>query len=163
MAVEAIQCPKCGGPVRVEEGRDLMYCSHCGVGLRITTGLSGHATATLADVKDDISILAKEAQYQRLKQVVAELEKEDEEWQRQYESWYNLIRYSHPAPTPGCMASHKNAAYQRVLKVHLADIDTRALRACEPGLSEAREALARARLEFEEVEEELRRMTGRQQ
>ena len=66
MSVEAIQCPKCGGPVRVEEGQDSMYCSHCGAGLRIATGSSGHAMATLADIKEDTSVLATRVALQRL-------------------------------------------------------------------------------------------------
>ncbi len=66
MSIEAIQCPKCGGPLSVEEGRDSMYCSHCGAGLRITTGSSGHAMATLAGIKEDTSVLATGVALQRL-------------------------------------------------------------------------------------------------
>lgn len=66
MSVEAIQCPKCGGPLTVEKGRDSVYCSHCGAGLRIATGSSGHPMATLADIKDDTSLLAMRAALERL-------------------------------------------------------------------------------------------------
>ena len=66
MSVEAIQCPKCGGPLTVEEGRDSVSCTHCGAGLKITTGSSGHPLATLADIKDDTSLLAIRATLERL-------------------------------------------------------------------------------------------------
>lgn len=72
MPVEAIQCPKCGGPLSVEEGRDSVYCSHCGAGLRIATGSSGHAMATLADIKDDTSLLAVRAALERLEERLQE-------------------------------------------------------------------------------------------
>ena len=72
MSVEAIQCPKCGGPLSVEEGRDSVYCSHCGAGLRIATGSSGHAMATLADIKDDTSLLAMRAALERLEERLQE-------------------------------------------------------------------------------------------
>jgi len=72
MSVEAIQCPKCGGPLSVEEGRDSMYCSHCGAGLRISTGSSGHPMATLADIKDDTSLLATRAALERLEERLQE-------------------------------------------------------------------------------------------
>jgi len=68
MSVEAIQCPKCGGPLTVEEGRDSVYCSHCGAGLRIAKGSSGHPMATLADIKDDTSLLAIRAALERLEE-----------------------------------------------------------------------------------------------
>ena len=35
-----------------------MYFSHCGAALRVTTGSSGHAMATLDDIKEDTSVLA---------------------------------------------------------------------------------------------------------
>ena len=76
MSVEAIQCPKCGGPLSVEEGRDSMYCSHCGSSLRITTGSSGHPMATLADIKDDTSLLAIRAALKRLEERLQERDNE---------------------------------------------------------------------------------------
>jgi hypothetical protein len=65
-SVESVQCPKCGGPVSVESGRGSLHCSYCGAGLRITRGASGHAMATLDDIKSDTSVIAKEAVHRRL-------------------------------------------------------------------------------------------------
>ena len=76
MSVESIQCPKCGGPLSVEEGRDSMYCSHCGASLRISTGSSGHAMATLADIKTDTSIIAISAALAQLEDSLHQQEAE---------------------------------------------------------------------------------------
>ena len=76
MSIEAIQCPKCGGPLSVEEGRDSVYCSHCGAGLRISTGSSGHPLATLDDIKDDTSLLAMRAALERLDERLQERDNE---------------------------------------------------------------------------------------
>ena len=86
MSVEAIQCPKCGGPLSVEEGRDSTYCSHCGAGLRITTGSSGHAMATLADIKVDTSVLAIRASLERLDERLSQARDSLDEIDRERES-----------------------------------------------------------------------------
>ena len=65
MAVESVQCPKCGAPLSVEPDREHTYCSYCGAGLKLTQGVSGHPMAVLDDIKSDTSILAKEATLKR--------------------------------------------------------------------------------------------------
>ena len=70
--------------VRLETILDLgqrpIRCSHCGASLEITNGASGHPMAMLVSIEEDTSLLALEAQYQRLKQTVAEREKNHQEW-----------------------------------------------------------------------------------
>ena len=72
MAVESVQCPKCGAPLGVEPGREHMYCSHCGAHSRLALGASGHRMAVLDDIKTDTSILAKEVALRRLNDKVTQ-------------------------------------------------------------------------------------------
>lgn len=72
--VESVQCPKCGAPVDVMLGRESLHCTYCGAGLRITRGASGHALATLDDIKVDTSFLAGQAALARLEQRLRELQ-----------------------------------------------------------------------------------------
>jgi len=60
MAVESIQCPKCGSPLEVESAARAATCTYCGSRLRLTKGASGHPLAVLEDIKVDTEILAKQ-------------------------------------------------------------------------------------------------------
>jgi len=70
--VESVQCPKCGAPVDVTAGRESLHCTYCGAGLKITRGASGHAMATLDDIKADTSVLAIRAALERLDERVSQ-------------------------------------------------------------------------------------------
>jgi uncharacterized Zn finger protein (UPF0148 family) len=74
MVVEAVQCPSCGAPLQIEEGRQSAFCGYCGAKLRITKGSSGHPLAALDGIKADTGLLAKSAAYQHLKQETAEMQ-----------------------------------------------------------------------------------------
>lgn len=65
-SVEQVQCPNCGAPLSVEEGRSSLYCSFCGSALKIEKGASGHALAVLDGIKVDTGILAHDAARRRL-------------------------------------------------------------------------------------------------
>lgn len=47
--VKALECPKCGGPLDVEEEQRLTLCLHCGSRVRITYDGSGPARAELSE------------------------------------------------------------------------------------------------------------------
>ena len=79
MAVESVQCPKCGAPLRVEPDREHTYCSYCGAALKLTRGHSGHQMAVLDDIKTDTSILAKEVALRRLTEKVTEKQIEQQD------------------------------------------------------------------------------------
>jgi hypothetical protein len=83
-SVESVQCPKCGGPVDVTPGREALHCTYCGAGLRITRGASGHAMATLDDIKEDTSLLARDAMYRRLEADLLVLEQQHDKLQSEY-------------------------------------------------------------------------------
>ncbi len=68
MSLERLQCPSCGAAVD-PGGRDTCFCSYCGARLRIRQGASGNAMATLDGIKEDTSLLARQA-------ALAHLEKE---------------------------------------------------------------------------------------
>jgi len=74
--VESVQCPKCGAPVDVTAGRESLHCTHCGAGLKITRGASGHAMATLDDIKADTSVLAIRVALQTLDEKLQQQEAE---------------------------------------------------------------------------------------
>ena len=79
MAVETLQCPKCGAPLRIEPDREHTYCSYCGAALKLTQGVSGHQMAVLDDNKTDTSILAKEVALRRLTDKVTEKQMEQQD------------------------------------------------------------------------------------
>ena len=72
MAVESVQCPKCGASLSVEPDREHTFCSYCGAGLKLALGVSGHPMAVLDDIKTDTSILAKEVALRRLTDKITE-------------------------------------------------------------------------------------------
>ena len=60
MSFERLQCPGCGAGVD-PGGRDTCFCTYCGARLRIRQGASGHAMAVLDGIKEDTSLLARQA------------------------------------------------------------------------------------------------------
>lgn len=116
-SVESVQCPKCGAPIADVSGRDSIHCTYCGAKLRITRGASGHAMATLDDIKVDTSTLAKEATYSRLRTDLAALERNlgnvkaarhqaRDEWAKSNLNWshYVVLALVAIVGTTACMA-----------------------------------------------------------
>ena len=59
--LESVQCPKCGAPVQPVARRDVAHCTCCGAALRIAKAASGRIMATLADIRSDTGLLARDA------------------------------------------------------------------------------------------------------
>jgi hypothetical protein len=74
MSIEAVQCPKCGAPLELPAGLGNAFCTFCGASLQITHGSSGHAMATLADIKTDTEVIATKAAMDHLRENLAGLE-----------------------------------------------------------------------------------------
>ena len=87
MAVETIQCPKCGSPLEVTGGTRLAECTFCGSTLRITLGASGHPLGVLEGIKEDTSLIAKERALEVVRQRIARLEDECAALEGEQRSW----------------------------------------------------------------------------
>ena len=87
MAVETIQCPKCGSPLEVTSGTRLAECTYCGSTLRITVGASGHPLGVLEGIKEDTSLMAKERALEVVRQRIARLEEERAALEGEQQVW----------------------------------------------------------------------------
>lgn len=73
MALEAIQCPKCGSPLEVDARANMAVCTYCGSYLRLVQGDSGHVLPVLDEIRVDTGILARDTARRRFEQRLGEL------------------------------------------------------------------------------------------
>lgn len=92
MAVETIQCPKCGSPLEIADGTRLAECTFCGSTLRITQGASGHPLGVLEGIKEDTSLMAKERALEVVRQRIARLEEERATLEGEHQAWLAEVR-----------------------------------------------------------------------
>lgn len=96
MAVETIQCPKCGSPLEITDGTRLAECTFCGSTLRITQGASGHPLGVLEGIKEDTSLMAKERALEVVRQRIARLEEERATLESERATWLAAARMPGP-------------------------------------------------------------------
>lgn len=96
MAVESIQCPKCGSPLEVESTARFAICNYCGSRLRITRGASGHPLGVLEDIKVDTEVIAKQTAIDHLRERLQHLGEERDRLERQMRSELEAAQSASP-------------------------------------------------------------------
>lgn len=103
MAVESIQCVKCGSPLEVESTARFAICGYCGSRLRITRGASGHPLGVLEDIKLDTEIIAKQTAIDHLRDRLSELVRQRQILKAQLTNELHAAGRRHETAWGGCL------------------------------------------------------------